>query len=143
MMASHEIVFETLNDIDNKEWPPAATPEAQKKEDGTLKMLSLSIVGVFINYAILFAEDVTKYEEAKVVCLSNVMESLTNHSKNSKVVYRLLVVLGSLVYGDANMTSTAKDLEFPAIVEDLRGQEGFKENEQIQEVSAELMKVFQ
>eukprot|EP00808_Paulinella_micropora_P002467 g33353.t1 len=141
MMSCHEDVLEALNVLNSKTWKMPSSEEAKKKEAATLNMLDLSCVGVLINYAVLFAEDVKKYEEPKVVCLSNVMEYLQAKRKTPKIVYRLLVILGSLVYGDENMRSTACDLEFPSLVAEIAQENSTNKN--IKEVSAELQKALQ
>eukprot|EP00457_Paulinella_chromatophora_P005653 gb/GEZN01005670.1/.p1 GENE.gb/GEZN01005670.1/~~gb/GEZN01005670.1/.p1 ORF type:complete len:522 (+),score=71.92 gb/GEZN01005670.1/:70-1635(+) len=140
MMASHEDVFETLNVINAKMWKEASSPEAKSKDAATITMLNLSCVGIFINYAVLFAEDPSKYEEPKVVCLSNVIEYLQTQSKDPKILYRLLVVLGSLLYCDDTMTSTAADLEFPHVIAGIA--KDFPKVSNLQEVTSELTQLF-
>jgi len=67
-------------------------------------------IGVIINFAILFREDNKAYEQAKIMALSGVTGLLESES-NTKLLYRLLVVLGTLIYRDENCLTIAQGLD--------------------------------
>ena len=67
--------------------------------------------------ALLFTEDSKFYETGKVQLLSSLPELLSLPGLSAKLVYRLLVILGSLIYDDPSTTSLAVDLEIPDAVE--------------------------
>merc|ERR1712127_77571 len=74
---------------------------------------------LFINYAISFTQKPDA--DAKTHALTSVMEILQNEADAEEdeadgvMIYRLLVVVGTLVYNDPGCTALAMDLELPTI----------------------------
>lgn len=104
----HEIVLDAVNTILIK----FASDE----------QLLTACIGLYINYAILFREDPQFYESGKVHLLSSVIELLDTHKANAKIVYRLLVIIGTLAYGDKNCIDLAKDLDVVRVATELSKQ---------------------
>ena len=86
--------------------------------------------------ALLFTEDKQFYEPGKVQLLSSLPELLQLPHLSPKLVYRLLVILGSLVYEDASTTSLAVDLEIPETVE--AAKKAHPADQNVQDVCREL-----
>eukprot|EP01006_Ploeotia_vitrea_P041865 TRINITY_DN66582_c8_g2_i1.p1 TRINITY_DN66582_c8_g2~~TRINITY_DN66582_c8_g2_i1.p1 ORF type:complete len:527 (-),score=287.44 TRINITY_DN66582_c8_g2_i1:1485-3020(-) len=63
------------------------------------KNVRTTVVGVLANFAIMFRQNAEKYEDAKIQCLSAMTELLAE--KNSTVLYRSMVVFGTIVYRDS------------------------------------------
>jgi len=92
-------------------------------------------ISVHINFAILFREDSKAYEQAKIMALSGVTGSLDS-ATNPKLLYRLLVVLGTLIYRDENSLTIAQGLEASALVDRLAKSNSTDDN--IVQVAKEL-----
>jgi hypothetical protein len=107
----------------------------------TDKRLKTSALALLINLAILFGESPKEYEAAKVHCLTNMIEFLSAES-DAELVYRGLVILGTLIYLDPSCTEIASSLEVPDLVKRV-GQKhaaDAKINACISEVNKELSK---
>ena len=85
----------------------------QRFQDDNLRA---SAFALYINYTLLFAENSKLYEAGKVQLLSSLPEQLRLPGLNAKLVYRLLVVLGTLMYEDGTVVEMAQALEVPATV---------------------------
>jgi len=120
---------------------------SEKAEDvfdciqGTLEKIKdeefhTACISVHINFAILFREDSKAYEQPKIMALSGVTGSLESET-NPKLIYRLLVVLGTLIYRDENSLEIAKGLEATALVERLSKANSTDDN--IVQVGKELL----
>lgn len=79
------------------------------------KRLKTSAVAVLINLAILFEESPKEYEAAKVHCLTNLIEFLTAEA-DLELIYRGLVIVGTLIYRDPSCAEIASSLEVPELV---------------------------
>jgi len=86
----------------------------KRLEDENLRSAGLAL---YINHTLLFNEDKQFYEAGKVQLLSSLPEHLLLPHLNSKLLYRILVILGSLVYEDASTTELANALELPTAVQ--------------------------
>jgi len=135
----NEQVFDLLIVFHNiKEKSSEKTEDQKKKEEKRLQMLRAASVGLLINYATLFLEDFKLYEGAKIHCLTAVIEQLEG-KVNATIAYRLLVVLGTLIYADENVRTIAADLETPKILATL-SQKLKRPNvsEAVEEITTEL-----
>lgn len=101
----------------------------------------LSVVAVYINFAILFAEDRAAYESAKVLLLTSVQELLQASAADAKVAYRCAIVLGTLAYNDANVTELARDLDILDAVAAAANSAAGKADPSMQQVAAELQQL--
>jgi len=79
------------------------------------KRLKTSALALLINFAILFGNTPKEYEAAKVHCLTNMIEFLSAET-DAELIYRGLVILGTLIYRDTSCTEIAISLEVPELV---------------------------
>jgi hypothetical protein len=86
--------------------------------------------------AILFSEDAKFFEQAKVLMLTSVQEALQQEPVDPKIAYRCIVVLGTLVYQDANATELARDLDLLDVVNAVS--RTLEKDEQTQKVTLEF-----
>jgi len=105
----------------------------KKHEDDNLRA---SAFALFINFTLLFIEDSHFYEGGKVQLLSSLPEHLSLPHLSPKLAYRLLVILGTLIYEDPNTTELAVALEIPDKVEQVRKEHSADQS--VQDVSREL-----
>lgn len=101
----------------------------------------LSVVAVYINFAILFAEDPRAYEQSKVLLLTSVQELLQAAAADAKVAYRCAIVIGTLAYNDANVTELARDLDILDAVNAAANSAAGKADPSMQQVAAELQQL--
>jgi len=105
----------------------------------------MAVISVFINFAIGFNE-AAEFAEAKVHLLTSLQDLLSSESSSSEadpeLLYRLLVVLGTLAYGDRDCRSLAIDLEIPAMVAGLITACVGERFAHLQLVGAELAQLF-
>lgn len=100
----------------------------------------LSYLGLLVNFSILFREDPKQFAEAKVHCLSSLMELLSLES-DPTAVYQALVVLGTLVYRDNNCKEMASGLEVEAAVQ--KQAQAFSGNARVSQCAAEVLQALQ
>ena len=124
MGARHESVFDAL-----------AAALARFPDDA----LRGSAFALYINYTLLFCEHSAAYEAGKVQLLSSLPEQLRLPGLSSKLVYRLLVVLGTLLYEDDNIMEMAAALEVPAVVQEVAKEH--EQDQQVKEVAKEIEQV--
>ena len=124
MGARYESIFDSL-----------ATSLARFQDDN----LRASAFALYINYTLLFCESSALYEAGKVQLLSSLPEQLRLPGLNAKLAYRLLVVLGTLLYEDSNTVEMAQALEVPAVVAEVANEHG--EDQQMQAVVKEIEQV--
>ena len=98
--------------------------------------LRASAIALYINYTLLFSENNSLYEAGKVQLLSSLPEQLRLSGLSGKLVYRLLVVLGTLVYEDATVVEMAQAIEVPAVVVEV-GKE-HQQDAQVRDIVKEL-----
>jgi len=103
------------------------------------KRLQGACIALLINFAIVFREDNDKYESAKVHMLTNMAE-LMSLELDSKIAYRALVVLGTLIYRDPGCTEIAKGIELNEMVETMN--KTHSEDLQVVAVAQELAAAF-
>ena len=89
--------------------------------------------------ALLFLEDSAFYEAGKVQLLSSLPELLALPALSPKLSYRLLVILGTLLYDDSNTTELAAALEVVEAVEAVR--KAHSTDQQVQAVSGEVLQL--
>ena len=124
MGARYESIFDTL------------AASLQRFQDDNLRA---SAFALYINYTLLFCENSALYEAGKVQLLSSLPEQLRLDALNAKLVYRLLVVLGTLLYEDSNTVEMALALEVPAVVAEV-GKE-HQQDQQVKQVVSEIEQV--
>lgn len=74
--------------------------------------LRLSILGLYMNYSLIFSENSSHYETGKVQLLSQIADLLSQSSSlSSTIIYRLCVILGTLLYEDDKLKEIAVDLD--------------------------------
>lgn len=100
--------------------------------------IKLAIVAMYINYAILFSEDSKFYEQAKVLLLTSVQECLQQEPFDPKLCYRCCVILGTLIYSDANATELARDLDIFDAVKAAAKSQTCVQDQPMQQVAAEI-----
>eukprot|EP00823_Brevimastigomonas_motovehiculus_P004384 TRINITY_DN288_c0_g1_i1.p1 TRINITY_DN288_c0_g1~~TRINITY_DN288_c0_g1_i1.p1 ORF type:complete len:573 (+),score=179.41 TRINITY_DN288_c0_g1_i1:77-1795(+) len=71
-------------------------------------------IAILLNYALLFRENAKDFESGKTLLLSMVAE-LIEGEKEKSLVYRYLIVIGTIVYHDEGAKSIAKQLLMSAI----------------------------
>jgi thioredoxin 1 len=103
MPAQYEPLIETL-------LPAAQRVGADAKVRGEL-------IAVLVNFALLFLEDAAKFHEAKVHLVSSAKELLAAED-DGELAYRLVVVLGSLLYRDAACKEIARALDLAEAARD-------------------------
>jgi len=113
-----------------------------KRADGS-KDLKNAAAGILMNYAILFQENAQTHSEGKIYCLNNVIEALGVESTitDADLTYRLLVVLGSLIFRDANTSDMAAVLDTPALVKKLGAAHSKDKN--VSDTVAEILKALE
>jgi len=124
MGARYESIFDTL-----------ATSLNRFQDDN----LRGSAFALYINYTLLFCENSKVYEAGKVQLLSSLPEQLQLPGLNGKLVYRLLVVLGTLLYEDSNTVEMAVALEVPSVVAEVA--KVHAQEQQVKEVVKEIEQV--
>jgi len=140
MASKYEEVFDLLSHLNEfKEGPSEKekTDDQKQKDEKQIQTLRASNVALFINYAILFLEDAKNFEAAKVLCLSSISEYLSKKN-NGVLSYRLLVVIGTLIFNDNNIRSIASDLEIGTTAATLK--QKFEKNQKLVEVCNEIEK---
>jgi len=75
-----------------------------------------SAIGVYINFAIVFKSDRQLYESAKLQLLTSVKELLESGDLSANLVYRSLVIIGTLLYLDETLTDVTRELEVEALL---------------------------
>jgi len=137
--SKYEQVFDLLVAFNNmKEKPGEKTEDQKKKEEKRLQTLHTAGAGVLINYSTLFLEDFKLYEGAKVHCLTTITEQFEG-KVNPAIAYRLLVVLGTLIYADDNLRTIAADLETGKIISSLSDKlKKSNISEVVEEINTEL-----
>jgi len=86
-----------------------------KFEDGECRLACLS---VFANFAVLFRESKDAYEAGRMQILT-AMSELLRLEKRPRVLYRALMVLGTIAYRDDGIKSFAVDIGVPQLVQQL------------------------
>lgn len=114
----------------------AATATFKRFEDDNCRQ---SVCAVFINYSVLFYEDQKYFEAGKIQILSAIVEAIGTPLLSSQVVYRFCIIVGTLVYNDANTAEMARDMEVLTSVSSATGR--FPTDKQLQEVANELTQV--
>jgi len=140
MASKYEEVFDLLSHLNEFKEAPSEkekTDEQKQKDEKQIQTLRASNVALFINYAIMFLEDAKNFEAAKVLCLSSISEYLSKKN-NGVLSYRLLVVIGTLIFNDNNIRSIASDLEIGTTAATLK--QKFEKNQKLVEVCNEIEK---
>jgi len=107
----------------------------KRLEDENLRASGLAL---YINHTLLFNEDSKFYEAGKIQLLSSLPEHFSLPRLSPKLLYRLLVILGSLMYADSNTTELAVALEMSSSVQEvIVGVQDIA----VQQVAAEVLKV--
>ena len=101
--------------------------------------LRASCLALYINACLLFCEDSKFYEAGKVQLLSAMPEHLALPELSSTLLYRLLVLLGSLLYEDDNTRELAQALEVQPAVEAAVAK--YPNDRQLQKVGKEVLQV--
>jgi len=107
--------------------------------DGADKRLQGACIALLINFAIIFREDNDKYESAKVHMLTNMVE-LLSLELDTKLAYRSLVVIGTLIYRDEGCTDIAQGIELNEMVETIN--KTHSDDANVVGVSQELAEAF-
>ena len=124
MGARYESIFDTV------------ASSLQRFQDDNLRA---SAFALYINYTLLFCESSAVYEAGKVQLLSSLPEQLRLPGLNAKLAYRLLVVLGTLLYEDSNTVEMAQALEVADVVAEVAKQH--QQEQQVKEVVKEIEQV--
>jgi len=122
MLTKYEQVFDllsALNDFKEAASEKEKADEQKQKDEKQMQTLRASNVALLINYAISFLEDPQSFEAAKIICLSCTIEYLSKKN-NGVLAYRLLVVIGTLIFNDTNVRSIAGDLEVGTTLSSLK-----------------------
>lgn len=101
MSQRYEIVIDTITTL------------FKKYDDAALRACCVNLL---INFAIVWRDQPGANEAAKVQSLACLMEMLETEKRDAKIIFRIIVVLGTLIYGDSGCHSMAVDLELPRVV---------------------------
>lgn len=103
--------------------------------------LRLSIIALYINFAIFFTEDIKYFEQAKVLLLTNIQDALQGGNGgpiDPRIAYRCIIIVGTILYRDTNATELARDLDVLETVRTAIKSEACQKDQQIQQAFGEL-----